>query len=106
MTGFTPLFIVDLLANLHLGEQIFVSLTLLFIAYEGVRVMNAGKRAGSFVGGFMWYGVVIFVAIAGAVLLGWVDPNPGKFIGDLTSWMGMALDTIGRWVMEKLQGMF
>lgn len=97
-----PLFVVDLLAGLNLGEQVTVAAVfILFVLYA----VRGKKAAGSVVGvmGTAWLlSVGISLALAVAILLGWVDPNPVAFLEDA----GMALKEAAEWFYGPIGDFF
>lgn len=78
-----PLFVMDLLSGLGFGEQMIVGATLILTA---LYLFKGKKAAGMFVGlmGTVWLAATsIAIAAAVAIILGWVDPIPGRFFADL-----------------------
>lgn len=107
---FQPLFLMDLLAGLGLGEQVMVAATFIIT----VLYLFKGKQAaGSFVGlmGTVWLATVsVLVAASVAIFLGWVNPIPEAFFSDLWKGAQMAFDFIkgpvDDWVRRLLSRLF
>lgn len=91
---------VGLLEGLGFGQKVVVAAILgIFVIY----LFRGKKAAGTFVGlmGTLW---VITISILGALILailfGWVDPNPTKFLSDMQAWAEIALDLTTNYVAD------
>lgn len=86
-----PLQVVRIISELGLGEQVTAAAVLAIVV---LYLFRGKKAAGTVVGvvGTIWFaGVSVGVALAVALLMGWVDPNVSEFLSDVQMLAGELL---------------
>jgi hypothetical protein len=85
---------LDGLQALGVGGQAMVAAVLLAGALYAYKGAGLAKFAAMQAASGLWYVVVLGVALAVAILAGWIDPNPDAvlaFLSDVVSWLGEQL---------------
>jgi hypothetical protein len=76
-----PLFgVVTALQSLDLGQQVFMGLILLLVAWYVFRASRVGSAAVTALSRFQTVALGVLVVGAGLVMLGWVSPRPGRML--------------------------
>ena len=88
-----PLFgVVTALKSLDLGQQVFMGLMLLVVAWYVFRASRIGAAAVTALSRFQTVALGVLVVGAGLVMLGWVAPRPGRMLAEAP---GLALEAGG-----------
>lgn len=85
---------LDVLRSMGMGEQ---AVTAAAIGLAALYLFRGKRWAGTVAGivGQVWLvGMGLAVSLVAAILLNWVDPNPGAFINDLIAFGKMAVDLV------------
>jgi len=87
--------LLGVLEALGVGGQVLVAAVLFaaaIYAYKGAAVARlAALQAAS----GLWYVVVLAVALAAAILAGWIDPNPSAFLAFVESAVSTGASLLG-----------
>lgn len=95
--------LLDLLRSLGVEGQLFVAVVLLAAAMYAFKGGRLARGVADRTASGLFYGVVVLVGVALAIVAGWVDPNPGaflEFLGDATS----AVVDVGLDVLREVAG--
>ena len=78
-----PLFgVVTALKSLDLGQQVFMGLMLLLVAWYVFRASRVGGAAVTALSRFQTVALGVLVVGAGLVMLGWVSPRPARMLAE------------------------
>ena len=88
------------LVGVGLGGQIAISATLVLAALYVYRAAALARLVGALFGTLAGYAIMLCVAAAAAISLGWVDPNVGVITSHVAEALSACLDAVGRAVRE------
>lgn len=86
--------LLDLLSQLGAGTQLMVAGGLVVSAYYLLKGKKYAGLAAALGGSMVVYGVVVLVALAVAIGLGWLTPNPGLVRDGLDAVVGPVTDLL------------
>ncbi|EMA01825.1 hypothetical protein C437_15436 [Haloarcula vallismortis ATCC 29715] len=86
--------LLDLLSQLGVGGQVMVAGSLVMAAYYLLKGKKYAGMAAAVGGSMVVYGVVVLVALAVAIGLGWLDPNPELMHDALDGVLGPASEML------------
>jgi len=86
--------LLELLSQLGVGAQVMIAASLAMAAYYLLKGKKYAGMAAALGGSMVVYGVVVLVALAVAIGLGWLEPNPGLARDGLDVVFGSASDLL------------
>lgn len=94
--------VLDVLRQLGVGGSILMAASLGLVAFYLVKVTSGAKTVGGVLANGVTYAVVVLVAVAISIALGWVDPNPSIVLDHVHTAMAAARDALQTWIVDRV----
>lgn len=96
--------ILGLLAD-YLQGELLVVVVLAYVVYQLWRGKSVLSGVVATVGTVATIAMSVFGVVVVAIILGWVDPDVGKFVGDVSTAVTTMWDAFGDSIIEFIEGL-